>query len=193
VTYAESRGLVNIQGEVEGVFVDLGYARERNSFGRRLYDGDEAYLLAPAARRLAAAAAAAYQAGLSLVVLDAYRPLSVQALMWEILPDDDFVAPPSRGSIHNRGAAVDVTLATRDGRRLPMPSEYDEFSERASHEYAGGGEPERRNRETLRDIMIGAGFAPYVAEWWHYVDPELRGSPLIDVPISALRREAGPG
>jgi D-alanyl-D-alanine dipeptidase len=101
--------------------------------------------------------------------------------MWEIMPDAKFVAPASRGSVHNRGAAVDVTLADALGKLLPMPSEFDEFSERSALDYSGGDPAALANRDRLRVIMEGAGFASYSAEWWHYVDPELAGSPLLDI------------
>ncbi len=186
-----AHGLVDLALACPGIRVDMRYAGERNFFKTKLYDDDRAWLLESSARKLARAAENAAGRGYGLVVLDAYRPLSVQDLMWRILPDPDFVAPSSRGSIHNRGAAVDVALLLPDGREAPMPSEFDEFSERASHLY-GGAEPERsRARDTLRECMETAGFNAYVAEWWHYVDPDTRGYPLLDIPLSGLRAGEG--
>jgi len=185
-------GLVNLAAACPGVIIDLRYATTGNFFKTRLYDGDSAWLLAETARRLAEAAAAVIRFGFRLVVLDAYRPLSVQVLMWDILPDPDFVAPASRGSIHNRGAAVDVTLADAAGHELPMPSGFDEFSERASHLYSGGDAAALAHRDLLRSCMEKAGFKAYDAEWWHYSDPETRGSPLIDVPLSGLGKATFP-
>lgn len=181
-----AHGLVDLAAACPGVIVDLRYATTRNFFKTRLYDGDRGWLLAATAKRLAAAAAIAAMHGCRLVVLDAYRPLAVQALMWDILPDPEFVAPASRGSIHNRGAAVDVTLADSAGNELAMPSGFDEFSERASHLYAGGDAASLSNRDLLRSCMERAGFKAYDAEWWHYSDPETRSSPLIDIPLSKL-------
>ena len=166
--------------------MDMRYATERNFFKVRLYDGDSAWLLAGAASKLAKAVGLAAERGLRLVVLDAYRPLSVQARMWEILPKEGFVAPPSRGSNHNRGAAVDVSLADAQGQELPMPSVFDEFSERASHTYTQGDAVALRNRDELRLCMERAGFRSYIAEWWHYNDPESLDCPLIDITLSAL-------
>ncbi len=188
-TRAEARsghGLVNLAATCPGVIIDLRYATTSNFFKARLYDGDQGWLLAATAKRLAAAAAAAAMYGCRLIVLDAYRPLSVQVLMWNILPDPDFVAPADRGSIHNRGAAVDVTLADAAGNELTMPSGFDEFSERASHLYSGGEPASLANRDLLRSCMEQAGFKAYDAEWWHYSDPETRSSPLIDIPLSEL-------
>ncbi|MBU0927402.1 MAG: M15 family metallopeptidase [Spirochaetes bacterium] len=179
-------GLVRVREACPRVVVDLRYATARNFLGTRLYDGDEAWLLEGAATRLAEASRLAEAMGRRLVVLDAYRPLSVQALMWDLQPDPAFVAPASRGSIHNRGAAVDVALAGPDGRELAMPSAFDEFSERASHGYEGGDPVALENRGALRSCMEAAGFAAYEAEWWHYVDPDSRAAPLLDVPLSEL-------
>ncbi len=179
-------GLVNVADVCPSVIVDMRYATDRNFFKTRLYDGDSAWLLEEPARKLAVAAALAKAVGRRLVVLDAYRPLSVQELMWAILPDPEFVAPATRGSIHNRGAAVDVTLADENGCELPMPSGFDEFSERASHLFSGGDSAALAERDSLRSLMERAGFVAYDSEWWHYTDPESRAGPLIDVPLSTL-------
>ncbi|OHD81262.1 MAG: hypothetical protein A3J97_16175 [Spirochaetes bacterium RIFOXYC1_FULL_54_7] len=211
---AINHGLVDLRLACPRVQVDLRYATDRNFFRTRLYDDDRAWLLAATARKLSQAASLAAARGLVIVVLDAYRPLAVQDLMWRILPDPDFVAPSSRGSIHNRGAAVDVTLAHDDGSPVAMPSEFDDFSEHASHRYKGSGEHESRPRESqelearalearalearaleardfLRDCMEAAGFKAYDAEWWHYTDPETRGYPLLNLSLSQLAAADG--
>lgn len=179
-------GLVRVRDAAPGVLVDLRYAGDSNFLGRPVYDDGEAWLLEGTARKLAAARDLAAASGLRLLVLDAYRPLAAQRLMWELLPDGDFVAPPDRGSVHNRGAAVDVTLADSSGRELAMPCPFDEFSERASHAYEGGSAEARANRGLLRRAMESAGFRAYENEWWHYNDPDLRQSPLIDESLAAL-------
>lgn len=208
-----NHGLVALDRVCPDVMVDLRYATDRNFFKTRLYDDDRAWLLEPTARKLSRAALLASARGLVLVVLDAYRPLAVQDLMWRILPDPDFVAPSSKGSIHNRGAAVDVTLAYDDGRLVGMPSDFDEFSERASHRYKGVeygnledvdlsdsglasevGTLERQAmeaRDFLRSCMESAGFVAYEAEWWHYTDPDTRESPLLNLSLSQLAAADG--
>ncbi|PKL23930.1 MAG: D-alanyl-D-alanine dipeptidase [Spirochaetae bacterium HGW-Spirochaetae-3] len=179
-------GLVKIADACPGVIVDMRYATDRNVFGIRLYDGDDAWLLAEAARKLAVASALALAAGRRLIVLDAYRPLSAQVRMWEAMPVPGFVAPATRGSNHNRGAAVDVTLAYAEGVEVPMPSGFDEFSERASQLYRGGDPAALANRDALRGYMEAAGFKAYDGEWWHFNDPDSVSRPLIDAPISFL-------
>jgi D-alanyl-D-alanine dipeptidase len=182
----DTHGLVELRTLDPDIIIDLRYAGDQNFFRTRLYDSATAWLLAPTALKLTKAAAAVKEHGCRLVVLDAYRPLAVQQRMWTILPDPAFVAPVSRGSIHNRGAAIDVTLATLDGRPLPMPSDYDDFTERAAHGYTGAALPALRNRALLRTCMEAAGFKAYEAEWWHYSDPDMLLSPLLDIPLSAL-------
>lgn len=184
-----NNNLVELKTACKGILVDMRYATERNFFKTRLYDGDGAWLVAGAASKLAVAAGYAAERGFTLVVLDAYRPLSVQAKMWDILPKDGFVAHPSRGSNHNRGAAVDVSLADAHGRELAMPSGFDEFSERASHEYSQGDPLALWHRDQLRLFMERAGFKPYVAEWWHYNDPDALTLPLLDVALSSLQND----
>ncbi len=173
-------GLVDLEERIPEILLDMRYATERNHFGRSFYASSGAWLLEGAASRLAAASAIAARRGRRLVVLDAYRPLSVQKSMWEFMPDEDFVAPPARGSAHNRGAAVDLTLADGEGRQLPMPSSFDEFSERASHSWNSGDPAALANRDELRSILEQAGFRAYGKEWWHYTDPDLRNAPLLD-------------
>lgn len=181
VTQQPSCELVDLREVCPDVLVDLVYSRPDNVFGRPLYQCRHAWLLEATAGKLAQAAADARTYGLRLLVLDAYRPLAVQRMMWELLPDESFVAPPSRGSIHNRGAAVDVRLTDMAGAPLPMPSEYDEFSPRASHRWTGAAPELAARRELLRAIMERAGFAAYHAEWWHYTDPDSAACPLLDV------------
>lgn len=191
--------LVDLRVACPDVFVDLVYSKPDNVFGRVLYPCEHAWLLDATAAKLAVAASEARAHGYALLVLDAYRPVSIQRVMWDLVPDDDFVAPPSRGSAHNRGAAVDVTLATPDGVGLPMPTEYDEFSNRASHDWDGAPSEPAERRAILRAIMERAGFSAYHAEWWHYSDPDHVGGPVLDIVpcceavAGAAPRDAGGG
>ncbi len=182
-------GLVHVLDLCPSLIVDLSYARPNNMFGARLYECNEAWLLRETAVKLADAAALASERRHRIIVLDAYRPLAVQRHMWSIHPDETFVAPPERGSFHNRGAAVDVWLADEHGVRLPMPSDFDEFSHRASHEYSGGDVLALRNREVLKTCMESAGFTAYRAEWWHYNDTEQLERPLLNRSLCALHEE----
>lgn len=124
--------------------------------------------------------------GLGLKVFDAYRPLSVQKKMWARVPVEGYVANPVKGSNHNRGAAVDLTLVDAQGRELPMPSAYDEFTERAHRAYAGGTAQERRNRGILEEAMEAEGFKGLRSEWWHFDDVSAKQWPVLDESFEKL-------
>ena len=95
------------------------------------------------------------------MIFDGYRPWAITKLFWEVTPPDKrkFVADPAKGSKHNRGCAVDLSIFDlKTGAPLPMPSSYDEFTERASPNYDGGTAEETGNRELLRKLMEEEGF-----------------------------------
>ncbi|HMJ09124.1 MAG TPA: M15 family metallopeptidase, partial [Pyrinomonadaceae bacterium] len=109
--------------------------------------------------------------GLGLVIFDGYRPWTITKLFWEVTPEDKrkFVANPEKGSKHNRGCAVDLSIYDlKTGQLIDMPSGFDEFTERASPDYKGGTEQQRANRDMLRRLMEEAGFTVNANEWWHF-------------------------
>lgn len=155
--------------------VELRYAGSGNVFKKPVYTDTRCLLARGTARRLVAAQRTLRALGLGLKVWDAFRPRSVQKALWELLPDERFVAPPERGSRHNRGAAVDVTLIDGAGRELELPSDFDEFGEPAHRSYKGMSAAARGNLAILERAMAGAGFVPLAEEWWHYDDPDWAG------------------
>ncbi len=180
--------LVPVIATVPDAVLEIRYAFDGNAFGKALYPFPAAYLRRSTALKLKKAADALREEGLRLVIFDAYRPLSVQKKMWKEKPDRNFVADPSRGgSNHNRGAAVDVALAGPDGRRVPMPSEFDEFGPRAAHGAAASPKA-RANVELLRRAMESAGFRALREEWWHYDDPAAAGEPALDATFEELEK-----
>jgi zinc D-Ala-D-Ala dipeptidase len=158
-----------------------------------VYRQARAFLQRPAAEAMVRAHQKLKAKGYGLLVFDGYRPWSVTKFFYDTASKHDreieFVANPRRGSKHNRGCAVDLTLfdlATRSA--VTMPSEYDEFSERAYPTYKGGTVESRAMRELLREAMEAEGFKVYKAEWWHfdYQDwPEYR---ILDIPFEQLGR-----
>ena len=109
-------------------------------------------------------------------------------LLWDITPDERYVAPPSKGSRHNRGAAVDLTLVDAQGRELPMPTEYDAFSVKAHRSYGDLLPEQKQNRARLEDAMKAAGFVPLSTEWWHFDDPDSGRYPLAEIGFDELLR-----
>lgn len=176
--------LVRVRDYVPDIYVDLPYSRAENFTGKRLYSFKDAYLRFGTVEKLAAAQAALRAEGYSIKILDAYRPAAAQFVMWEAMPDDDFVADPTRGfSKHTRGSTVDVTLVTADGRDVPMPSPFDDF-DGAKREYGGIDPVARHNILLLEATMEGAGFLGYENEWWHFNDRDLY--PVLEEPEFTL-------
>jgi D-alanyl-D-alanine dipeptidase len=163
--------LVELTALDPSIRLDIRYATTRNFLGTPLYSQARAFLQRPAAEALVRVDRALAKQGYGLLVHDAYRPWYVTKIFWDATPPDkhEFVADPAEGSRHNRGCAVDLTLYTlADGKPVEMPSLYDEMSERAYPDYAGGPERPRQLRELLRRHMEAEGFTVYAHEWWHY-------------------------
>jgi zinc D-Ala-D-Ala dipeptidase len=180
-----ARAMVDVQAVCPRIRVELRYATPKNGIGHAVYPrGARCLLRRSVAARLCRVQTRLERQGFGLKVWDAYRPLSAQKALWAVKPDKRFVAPPRRGSKHNRGAAVDVTLVDRAGKELSMPTGFDEFSVRARPTYSGGTIERRRNRDVLRRAMLAEGFVPDRAEWWHFSAPDWRSYALTNVPLT---------
>jgi zinc D-Ala-D-Ala dipeptidase len=169
--------------------LDLRYATTNNFTGRILYATARAFLVEEAARALVLVQAEAQKAGFGLSIFDAYRPWRVTKQLWDatVPAKRDYVANPRKGSRHNRGCAVDLTLCDlKTGSPLPMPSGFDDFSARAHRDYAGGTPIETANRATLERIMRAQGFVGMSNEWWHFDFAGWEDYPVLDVPFENL-------
>ena len=163
--------LVELRKLDKTIRLDIRYATANNFLGRAVYVKARAYLQRPAAEALVRASGRVRAQGYGLVVFDGYRPWSVTKIFWDATPADkkEFVADPAKGSRHNRGCAVDLSLYDlKTGREVEMPSGYDEMTERAHSDYQGGTAEARARRDLLRAAMEAEGFAVYAPEWWHY-------------------------
>lgn len=160
--------LVKLRDVIPNLLCDVRYSTANNFTGRILYTSDILYARHSVARALAQAQKLALAQGLQLKVYDAYRPLSVQRLMWSIVPDERYVADPAKGSRHNRGCALDLTLCDMQGTELNMGTGYDEFTEKATATFTDLPEDVLKNRALLNGIMATAGFTVLPSEWWHY-------------------------
>jgi D-alanyl-D-alanine dipeptidase len=177
--------LVDVSAVDPRIVVDIRYSTTNNFMKQALYPAARCLLRESVARRLGRVQADLAREGLGLKVYDGYRPLSVQKLMWAVMPDERYVANPAKGSRHNRGAAVDVTLVDPRGRELDMPSGYDDFSERAHRDYRGGSPEARANRDRLIRAMHRRGFRVLDTEWWHFDAPGWKRYPLLDLPFES--------
>jgi D-alanyl-D-alanine dipeptidase len=176
--------LVDVQRVIPGIVLDIRYATTNNFTGQQLYPFSKCYLRRASAEKLRAAQTELATMGYGLKIFDGYRPLSVQWKMWEVFPQPGYVADPRKGSRHNRGAAVDVTLIRlSDGTELPMPTTYDDFTERAHRDFKDLPEEVIRNRELLETVLTKHGFVGLHTEWWHFDDKDWRGYPIMDVQI----------
>jgi zinc D-Ala-D-Ala dipeptidase len=165
--------------ELRNVVLDIRYATPNNFTKQRLYDEARCLLRPGTAQKLEAARREFEAEGLRLKVFDCYRPLAVQRKMWALVPDERYVADPAKGSRHNRGAAVDLTLVRADGSELPMPTGYDDFSERAHRDYSGLPADVIANRARLEQVMTKHGFVGLPTEWWHFDDVDWQKYSLV--------------
>lgn len=178
--------LVDVQTISPNIKLDIRYATKKNFTHQTLYSQARCVLRGAVARKLAQVQADLESQGLGLKVYDCYRPLSVQKQMWEIMPDDRYVANPAVGSRHNRGSAVDVTLVDRTGKELEMPTEFDDFTDRAHGDYAGASPVAKQHRQLLKRVMEKHGFIALPTEWWHFDAAGWQQFPLLDVPMDRI-------
>jgi D-alanyl-D-alanine dipeptidase len=169
--------------------LDIRYATANNFAGRPVYTEARAFLQRPAAEALVRAHRSLREHGYGVLIFDGYRPWRVTKLFWDITPPAkrEFVADPAKGSKHNRGCAVDLSLYDlKTGKEVEMPSGYDEMSERAYPTYAGGTTEARRLRDLLRTAMEHEGFTVEPNEWWHFNYKDWQQYPILDVPFTAI-------
>ena len=168
---------------VPSLVLDIRYATTNNFTGRQVYPDARCFLRSGPAGKLKRVQKELATQGLGLKIFDGFRPLAVQRRFWELMPDERYVANPAKGSRHNRGAAVDLTLIRlSDGRELPMPTPFDDFSERAGRDYPDLPAEVIRNRDLLRRVMEKHGFIALPTEWWHFDDVDWRNYPITDLP-----------
>ncbi|WP_315154956.1 M15 family metallopeptidase [Capnocytophaga leadbetteri] len=155
--------------ELSSDFVyELKYATPDNFLKQAVYDCGECYLRKSTAEALVKANKAFIQLGYRIKLFDCYRPLSVQKKMWKILPGTHYVANPAKGSKHNRGAAVDLTLVDAQGKELNMGTPFDFFGKEAHHTYTEHSKEVLENRKLLKETLDKYNFKSIYSEWWHY-------------------------
>lgn len=177
--------LVPLQETDSRLKFDMRYAGNNNFMGKALYPAARALLQRPAAEALLRAHERLRNLGYGLLIFDAYRPWQVTREMWDTHPlYRDYLADPLRGSRHNRGCAIDLTLYDLNtGKEILMPSDYDEFTERAHPNYQGGSVEARKARDLLRSAMEAEGFKVYENEWWHFDYQGWEHYPVMNTPL----------
>jgi D-alanyl-D-alanine dipeptidase len=186
----QTAGLVEPTRIDGSLILDIRYATDNNFTGRQVYPSARCYLRQDIADRLVKVQKLLHRQGFGLKVYDCYRPFSVQEQFWRIMPDERYVLEPVRkdgemvkSSRHNRGAAIDVTMVDRKGRELPMPTEFDNFTEKAHRGSVAASSTARKNSRILEKAMVSQGFDPLPTEWWHFDGPGWQGYPPLDLPL----------
>lgn len=167
----EDTTFVNILEFSDAFILDIKYATEDNFLKQKVYPCEACYLRMKAVKKLLNVQQEMKQRGYQVKLFDCYRPHSVQKKMWEILPNATYVADPSKGSVHNRGGAVDLTLLDKNGNELDMGTAFDFFGEASAHAYQDISDETKKNRQILKSVMERHGFQSIKSEWWHYQLP----------------------
>jgi len=180
--------LVEIKKFIPDIVLDIRYATTNNFMHRQMYKEAKAFARLPVAKALKAVEAELKKNGLGLKIYDAYRPYSVTVDFYERVHDTNFVADPRKGSRHNRGCAIDLTIIDlKTGKELDMPTGYDSFSKKAAANYPDLPKNEIDNRELLKSIMEAHGFKINRSEWWHYDYNGWANFALLDIPFAEIR------
>lgn len=182
--------LVDLETVSPTIKLDIRYASNNNFLGTPFYTSAKAFMQKPAAEALGRAHKNLAERGYGLLIHDAYRPWYVTKMFWEATPEKwhNFVADPLKGSRHNRGCAVDLTLYDlKTGKPIEMVGGYDEFSDRSYPDYFGGTSRQRWHRDLLRRTMEAEGFTVYEAEWWHFDYKDWRSYPILNKRFEDLK------
>ena len=172
------------------IHLDIRYASTNNFLGSVFYASPRAFLQRPAAQAVVRAARALRPLGYGILIHDAYRPWYVTKVFWDATPPESrwLVANPARGSKHNRGAAVDLTLYDlASGAPIEMPSTYDEATVRAESDYPGGTSRQRWHRALLRRVLEAEGFMVNPSEWWHFDFRDWQRYQILNTPFEEIR------
>jgi D-alanyl-D-alanine dipeptidase len=164
----DDNAIVNLKNYSNDFVYDMKYATDDNFLKEKLYPCAECFLRVKTVKSLLEANKTFSQKGYKIKLFDCYRPKAIQKKMFKIVPDPNFVANPKKGSIHNRGGAVDISLVDSLGSEINMGTKFDFFGEEASHNYQNLSEEILANRKFLKKIMLQNNFKSFDSEWWHY-------------------------
>lgn len=184
-----TKELIDLEQHIPGIVLDIRYATDNNFVGEVIYNLPKAYARKPVADALRKAQADFKELGLGIKVFDAYRPYKATVKFYEVYKDTTYVASPYRGSRHNRGCAVDITLIVLStGEELKMPTGYDSFKKEAWPSTPVKDPEIRKNRQTLIDVMRRHGFRVNSSEWWHFDFIGWSKYEILDIDFEQLER-----
>lgn len=188
--YDGNKRMVDIKKLIPNIILDIRYSTANNFMHIKLYPAiTTTYLRFPAAKALQLVQKELNKIGLGLKIYDAYRPYSVTEAMWEPIKDDRYVADPKKGSGHNRGIAVDLTIVDlKTKKELLMGTGYDDFSDTAHHTFMHLPEIVLSNRDLLKALMERYGFNLFETEWWHYSLPDAKKFEILDISFKKLKK-----
>ncbi len=179
--------LVEIKKYIPGIVLDIRYATTNNFTHHQMYREAKAFARLPVVMALRDVEAEMKTKGLGIKIYDAYRPYAITVKFYEVALDTNFVADPRKGSKHNRGCAIDMSLIDlKTGKELDMPTGFDSFSKKAASNYMALPQQEIANREILRNAMQTHGFVEIPSEWWHFDFNGWQKYPLLDIPFSEI-------
>lgn len=184
--------MVELKSEIPGIVYDLRYATTNNFMHRLMYPAgtDITFLRSPVVKALKKVQEELQSKGLGLKIFDAYRPYAITVKFWELVRDERYVANPAKGSGHNRGIAVDLTIINYStGTELDMGSGFDNFTDTAHHAFLKLSEEVLKNRGLLKNTMEKYGFKSYEEEWWHYSWPDARFE-ILDLDFKKLKKRS---
>ena len=191
VLHDPEKKMIELRTLIPGLRYDLRYAGNNNFMQRQMYPAGthSTFLRAPVAEALSRVDAELKEKGLGLKIFDAYRPYSVTVAFWELVHDERYVANPSRGSGHNRGLAVDLTLVDRQtGAELPMGTGFDNFTDTAHADFTALPDNVLNNRKLLTSTMEKYGFRVLQTEWWHFYFPGNDRFEVLDISFRKLQK-----
>jgi D-alanyl-D-alanine dipeptidase len=164
----DDNAFVNLKNYSNDFVYDMKYATAYNFLKEKVYPCAECFLRVKTVKSLLEANKMFLAKGYKIKLYDCYRPKAIQKKMFQLVPDANYVANPKKGSIHNRGGAVDISLVDFNGIEIDMGTKFDFFGEEASHKYQNLSDEILANRKFLKEIMLQNNFKSFDSEWWHY-------------------------
>jgi zinc D-Ala-D-Ala dipeptidase len=181
--------LINLEKFIPGLALEIRYTTTNNFTGEKIYNLARAYARKPVAESLKKIQADLKKQGLALKIFDGYRPYSATVMFYETYHDTTYVASPYKGSRHNRGCALDLTIIDlKTGKELPMPTEFDSFKKEAWPTTPVADPVIRKNRQTLIDAMEKHGFKVNASEWWHFDFVGWQKFAVMDIDFEELEK-----